>query len=136
MLDQSPISGGASPAIVPIYMKGRSALAALLLAPACATTSAPGTYEVILPAAEAGERYVRVVLKPKGEAALSTTFSERATRFLAAGNWKQDGSRITLDLDGRKPMVFQLAGNQLVTKEWHRAEWGEKGPGVLVRVDR
>ena len=108
----------------------------VVLATACATTSAPGTYEVILPAADAGERYVRVVLKPKGAAALSTTFSERATRSLAEGNWKQDGSRITLDLDGRKPMVFRLAGNQLVTKEWDRVEWGEQGPGVLARVDR
>ena len=117
-------------------MKGRFLLAAVLLTAACATTSAPGTYEVILPAADAGERYVRVVLKPKGEAALSTTLSERATRFHATGNWKQDGSRITLDLDGRKPMQFQLAGNQLVTKDWDRVEWGEKGPGVLFRVDR
>lgn len=117
-------------------MKGRSIAAVLVATAACATTSAPGTYEAILPAADAGERYVRVVLKPKGAAALSTTFSAKANRFLAEGNWKQDGSRITLDLDGRKPMVFQLAGNQLVAKDWDRVEWGEKGPGALFRVDR
>jgi hypothetical protein len=112
------------------------ALAVTALAAGCATTQAPGTYEVILPAADAGERHVRVTLRPNGEAALSSAFSERPSRFLAQGTWKQDGNRIALDLANQEQLVFRLAGDQLVGKEWDRSLWGEKGPGTLVRVDR
>ncbi|HEU5178433.1 MAG TPA: hypothetical protein VFU24_13350, partial [Burkholderiales bacterium] len=48
-----------------------------LAAAACSTTQAPGTYEAVLPAAEAGERHVRVTLRPDGSGALSSTLSER-----------------------------------------------------------
>jgi hypothetical protein len=115
----------------------KRALAPLLLLAACATTQAPGTYEVILPAAsDAGERHVRVTLKSNGEAALSSAFSRQPGRFLALGTWQQNGARITLDLQEQQPFVFQLAGDQLVAKEWDRSRWGEKGPGALFRVDR
>ena len=118
-------------------MKGKSCLAVLLVAAACATTSAPGTYETILPAASGGaERYVRVTLKPNGEAALSSAFAARPSRFLAQGTWKQTDSRIVVAFDDGKQMAFQLAGNQLVAREWDVSLWGEKGPGTLSRVDR
>jgi hypothetical protein len=110
-------------------------IAPVLLLAACATAQAPGTYEAVLPAADAGERHVRVTLRANGEAALSSAFSERPGRFLVQGTWKQQDSRIVLDLDG-KPMVFQLAGHQLIAREWDRSQWGEKGPGALFRVDR
>jgi len=111
-------------------------LSATALMAACATTEAPGTYEAVLPAASSGgERHVRVTLRPNGEAALSSAFSERPSRFLTEGTWTRDGNRITLTLN-QKQLVFQLAGNQLIAKEWDRAEWGEKGPGALFRVDR
>lgn len=106
-----------------------------LAAAACSTTPAPGTYEAVLPAADAGERHVRVTLKPDGSGALSSTLSERPNRLLAEGTWLRDGNRITLTLN-QKQMVFQLAGDQLIAKEWDRAEWGERGPGALFRVDR
>ena len=105
-------------------------------AAACSTTQAPGTYAAVLPAADAGERHVRVTLNPDGSGALSSTLSERPSPRLAEGTWKRDGNRVTLDLGQRGPIVFQLAGDQLVPREWDRAEWGEKGPGALFRVDR
>jgi len=112
-------------------------LSATALVAACATTEAPGTYEAVLPAASgAGNRHVRVTLRPNGEAALSSAFTDRPSRYLAEGTWKRDDGRITLDLGPQKPLVFRLAGDQLVPKEWDRAEWGEKGPGALFRVDR
>ena len=117
-------------------MKGKSSLAVLLLAAACATTSAPGTYETILPAAGGGERHVRVTLKPNGEAALSSAFLDRPSRFLAQGTWKQADGRIVVAFNDGKQMAFQLAGNQLVAKEWDASVWGEKGLGALFRVDR
>jgi hypothetical protein len=116
---------GAAPAIAP---------ALLLLA--CATTDAPGTYAAVLPAGSDGERHVRVTLNADGSGALSSTLSERPSQLLAEGTWKRDGTRVTLDLAPRGPIVFRLAGDQLVPKEWDRAEWGEKGPGALFRVDR
>lgn len=106
-----------------------------LAAAACSTTQAPGTYAAVLPAADAGERHLRVTLKPDGSAALSSSLSERPNRLLAEGTWLRDGNRITLTLN-QKQLVFQLAGDQLIAKEWDRAEWGEKGPGALSRVDR
>ena len=112
------------------------ALAVVMLASACATTEAPGTYEAILPAADAGERHIRVTLNADGAAALSSTFSERPSRFLAEGNWKRDGSRITVEFNDQKRIVFELAGDQLLPKEWNPSEWGEKGPGALFRVYR
>ena len=111
-------------------------LSATALVAACAAAEAPGTYEAILPAADAGERHVRVTLNADGAAALSSTFSQRPSRFLAQGAWKRDGNRITVDFNDQKRMVFELAGHQLVAKEWNPSEWGEKGPGALFRVDR
>lgn len=118
-------------------MKGAApAIAPVLLLFACATTDAPGTYAAVLPAGpDAGERHVRVTLNADGSGALSSTLSERPSSLLAEGTWLRDGNRITLTLN-QKQLVFQLAGDQLVPKEWDRAEWGEKGPGALFRVDR
>jgi NlpE N-terminal domain len=108
----------------------------LFLLLACATTEAPGTYEVVQPAAGGGERHIRVTLNADGAAALSSTFSERPSRFLAEGKWTRDGRRITVEFNDQKQMVFELAGDQLHTKEWNQSEWGEKGPGALFRVYR
>jgi hypothetical protein len=123
----------------PCYRGGVKAwgIAPVVLLAACATTQAPGTYEAVLPAAgDGGERHIRVTLRSNGEAALSSAFSQQPSRFLAQGTWKQDDRRITLDLNDGKPMVFQLAGDQLIAKDWDRSRWGEKGPGALFRVDR
>lgn len=111
-------------------------MAPVLLLVACATTEAPGTYAAVLPAGTDGERHVRVTLNADGSGALSSTLSERPRRLLAEGTWQRDGSRVTLDLGKRGPIVFRLAGDQLVPKEWDRVEWGENGPGVLFRVNR
>jgi hypothetical protein len=58
----------------------------VLLLAACTVT--PGNYEGKLPAASGGgERYVRVMLKPGGFAALSSSFIGHSNRFLAEGTW-------------------------------------------------
>ena len=79
---------------------------------------------------------MRVKLEPDGRAAVSTarwgSFS-----FAAEGAWKRADDRlIVVDLTGsnRQRLVFQHGGDLLVAKEWDRAVWGEKGPGVLYRV--
>ena len=110
-------------------------MAPVLLLLACATTDTPGTYAAVLPAGSDGERHVRVTLNADGSGALSSTLSERPSRLLAEGTWLRDGNRITLTLN-QKQFVFQLAGDQLIAKEWDRVEWGDRGPGVLFRVDR
>ena len=40
----------------------------------------------------------------------------------------------TPDIPGT--MTFELAGDQLVARDWDRAAWGEPDPGVLTRVWR
>lgn len=113
------------------------ALAATALAAACATTPIPGIYESIVPAgSDRGERHIRVTLKPDGAAAVSSAFSERPSRFLAEGTWENDGRRILVALNDQKKMAFQLAGDQLLAREWDSAIWGAAGPGVLNRVFR
>jgi len=37
---------------------------------------------------------------------------------------------------GERHVPFELAGDQLVARQWDRAAWGEAGPGVLTRVVR
>jgi hypothetical protein len=118
-------------------MSRLAAVAATALAAACATTDIPGTYEAIRPAAnDGGERHVRVTLRTDGTAAVSSALSQRPDRSLVEGTWEGTGRRIALTLEGRKTMAFELAGDQLVAREWDRAAWGEAGPGVLTRVFR
>lgn len=116
-------------------MSRLAAVAATALAAACATTDIPGTYQAIFPAASGGgERHVRVTLRADGTAAVSSALSQRPSRFLVEGTWEGAGRRIALTLDDRKNMAFELAGDQLIAREWDRAAWGEAGPGVLTRV--
>jgi len=118
-------------------MSRLAAVAATALAAACATPDIPGTYEAILPAASGGgERHVRVTLRADGTAAVSSALSQRPDRFLVEGTWEGTGRRIALTLDDRKTMTFELAGDQLVARDWDRAAWGEPDPGVLTRVWR
>ena len=118
-------------------MSRLAAVAATALAAACATTDIPGTYEAIRPAAnDGGERHVRITLRTDGTAAVSSALSQRPDRSLLEGTWQGTGRLIALTLDGRKAMAFELAGDQLVAREWDRAAWGEAGPGVLTRVWR
>ena len=108
--------------------------AAAVLAAGCATISAAGTYEAVLPAAsDGGERHIRVNLHPDGTAAVTSAFSGRPSQFLAEGLWAQEGSQITVRLSSER-MVFHRAGDQLVASEWDRSVWGEAGPGVLYRL--
>ena len=112
----------------------RVLFAAVVFAAGCATVSAAGTYEVVLPAASGGgERHIRVNLHPDGTAAVTSAFSGRPSQFLAEGLWAQEGSQITVRLSSER-MVFHRAGDQLIAKEWDRAAWGEAGPGVLYRL--
>lgn len=99
-----------------------------LLLAACAII--PGNYET---PPGAGERTVRVTLKPDGFAALSSAFTGRPSRFLAEGTWVEEGGRIRLDVE-KQTLVFQRRGDELVAREWDRGLWGEGGPGVLVKV--
>jgi hypothetical protein len=107
--------------------------AACLLA-GCASTDV-GTYQAVLPAAAGGEQYLRVTLNQGGTAAVSRTFSERPSELLLDGTWQREGNRIMVNVQ-EQPMVFKRSGPLLEATEWDRALWGEKGPGVLQRVDR
>lgn len=110
------------------------AIAVALLATACATIEFAGTYEAVLPAASAGgERHVAVVLDRNGGATLTSAFPGRPSRYLVKGTWERQGSRITLNLEKQKPLVFEHAGNSLIAREWDHAAWGEAGPGTLRR---
>jgi hypothetical protein len=111
----------------------KAAICALALTAACATSNVAGTFEAISAAPSGGQRYVRVTLKPAGDAAVSTAFSDSSTRGLAEGSWTRDGMRVALHLDSQN-MVFRHAGDELIPEEWDRAVWGEEGPGVLVRA--
>jgi hypothetical protein len=101
---------------------------------ACAGPGVPGTYHAMLPAASGGaEREVRVTLHGDGRAALTSAFMDRPSRFLAEGTWQASGSEVVVSLE-RERLVFRRAGDQLQTREWDRALWGEAGPGTLFRV--
>jgi hypothetical protein len=109
-------------------------LAAALLLAGCAATEL-GTYEAVLPSQSGGEQHVRLTLKKDGAASLTSAYTDRANRSLAEGTWQREGRRITVNLDTQS-LVFQRSGTLLVAREWDRTVWGEKGPGVLQRVNR
>jgi NlpE N-terminal domain len=109
-------------------------LAAALLLAGCAATEL-GTYEAVLPSQSGGEQHVRLTLKKDGAAAVTSTFSDRAGGLFLEGTWQREGNRITVNLE-KQAMVFQRSGPLLAAKEWDRTVWGEKGPGVLHRVNR
>ena len=112
----------------------RPALVALALATGCATSSVTGSFEGLSKAPSGAQRYVRVTLKPLGDAAVSTAFSNSSTRGFAEGEWTRDGMHVAVHLDSQGEMVFRHAGDQLIPEQWDRAVWGEEGPGVLFRV--
>jgi hypothetical protein len=107
-------------------MRALGVLAVLLAA--CAII--PGNYET---PPGAGERHVRVTLKPDGFAAVSGSLTGRASRFLSEGTWVEEGGRIRLTLE-KQTLVLQRRGDELVAREWDRGVWGEDGPGVLLKV--
>jgi hypothetical protein len=110
-------------------------LAAALLLAGCATKDA-GTYEAVLPAASGGaNQHLRVTLHESGAAAVTSTFTDRVSEFLLEGTWQREGNRITVKFD-KQVMVFQRSGTLLKASDWDRAVWGDKGPGVLERVNR
>ena len=96
-----------------------------------------GTYEAVLPAASGGgERHVRVTLETDGTASVTSAFSGKPSRFLAEGTWTMDGRAVTVRTREESLVFHHAGGDQLVAREWDRARWGEKGPGVLYRVIR
>ena len=112
------------------------ALAVIFLLAGCATPEVPGNYEATLPEGRGLERHVRLKLLADGRASVSTARWGSFT-YVAEGNWKRANDRtVVLDLASAPPqrLVFQHGGDLLVTKEWDRSIWGDKGPGVLYRV--
>jgi hypothetical protein len=107
----------------------------LLLAGCAAPYTDVGTYEAVLPTAGGGDQHLRVTLHESGAAAVTSTFTDRISEFLLEGTWQREGNRITVKLD-KQVMVFQRSGTLLRAKEWDRTVWGQKGPGVLERVNR
>jgi len=99
-----------------------------ILLAACAII--PGSYET---PPWAGERTVRVTLKPDGFGAVSSSLAGSASRSLAEGTWVEEGGRIRLNVE-KQTLVFQRRGDELVAREWDRGVWGEEGPGMLVKV--
>ena len=111
----------------------RAALAAGLLAAACARTDVTGTYETMLPAGGGGaERHVGLVLEKDGTATLTSAFPGRPSRFQAKGVWELKGAQVAVSTL-REWMLFDYAGNELVAREWDRTVWGDAGPGTLRR---
>jgi hypothetical protein len=112
-----------------------SFFAVALLLSSCATADIPGKYEGTMLLGREAERHVIVRLAADGKASVSTArwggFS-----YVAEGGWKRADRSVVVELAGAPPqrIVFQHGGDTLVAKEWDRAVWGERGPGVLYRV--
>ena len=72
-----------------------------------------------------------MTLDPHGGAAVSTR------RSLVQGTWSRaEGDVVIVTLRGPRPerMVFQLAGDELIARDWDwTIWWGQAGPGTLRR---
>jgi putative hemolysin len=58
--------------------------------------------------------------------------SGRPNRYLVPGKWETSGIAVTVSTEHER-LVFDYAGDRLVTREWDRRTWGEAGPGTLLR---
>jgi NlpE N-terminal domain len=91
-------------------------------------TTVAGVYTVRLPAADASARVVTLWLEPGGAATLETVYVGKPRTPAETGVWAASGDEVTVRLDGQsQPLVFTIAGDRLVPKQWDRTQYGDTG---------
>jgi hypothetical protein len=87
-----------------------------------------GVYHARLPAADASARVVTLWLQPGGEATMETVYVGKPRTPAESGAWSASGDEVTVRIDGQaEPLVYTIAGERLVPKQWDRALYGDSG---------
>ena len=87
-----------------------------------------GVYDARLPAADASARVVTLWLQPGGAATMETVYVGKPRRPTEGGVWSASGDEVTVRIDGQaEPLVYTIAAERLVPKQWDRALYGESG---------
>jgi hypothetical protein len=107
----------------------------LVLATGCPITPPPppaatvaGVYTARTAAADASARIVTLWLQPGGAVILETVYVGKQRTPSQGGRWSANGDEVTVTLDGQaQPLVFTIAGDRLVPKQWDRTQYGNDG---------
>jgi len=87
-----------------------------------------GVYDARLPAADASARVVTLWLQPGGAAMMETVYVGKPRIPTLGGVWSASGDEVTVRIDGQsEPLVYTIASERLVPKQWDRALYGESG---------
>ena len=87
-----------------------------------------GVYHTRLTAADASVRVITLWLQPSGTAMLETVDVGQPRTPAENGAWSASGDELTVRLNGQAaPLVYTIAVDRLVPKEWDRTRYGESG---------
>jgi hypothetical protein len=114
---------------------GPIAVLMLLLATGCPIPPPPppaatvaGVYTARTAAADANARVVTLWLQPGGEVTFETVYVGKERPPTTGGVWSASGDEVTVRLDGQaEPLVFTIAQNRLLPKQWDRTLYGDAG---------
>ena len=87
-----------------------------------------GVYHTRIPTPEGGARVVTLWLQPGGVATLESVAIGQPRQPAENGVWSASGDEVTVRIDGQgEPLVYTIAADRLVPKQWDRALYGESG---------
>jgi len=87
-----------------------------------------GVYHTRLTAPDASIRVITLWLQPGGTAMLETVEVGQPRTPAQSGAWFASGDELTVRFDGQAaPLIYTIAVDRLVPKEWDRTLYGESG---------
>jgi len=114
---------------------GPGAVLMLLLATGCPIPQPPppaataaGVYTTRTNTPEGSTRVVTLWLQPAGTVVLETVDVGKERPPTIGGRWSGTADEVTVQVDGQaEPLVFTIAGDRLVPKQWDRTLYGDSG---------
>jgi hypothetical protein len=102
-----------------------------------ASEPAPGavanTYKAILPAADAAQREMTLVLRADKSCTLTTEYAGKPNKFVEKGTWSNNGPFVIVvltDMNGKaekNEITFEPKGDELVSTQWDKKLYGSDG---------
>lgn len=104
--------------------------------PSASNANYAGTYNGVLPAADAIGRVVTLVLDPNGSATLTTVFIGKDQPIVETGTWSAEGKIIRGNFTqsngapAASSITWEVHDLQLIATEFDQSEYGQSGPSM------